>query len=219
LKFLLQSRNDGAQFTRLLSSLPTFEQRNVLYAVLQIVSKEHLSAAVTTEADASWWKSDAKAVSGAAGLIKSLVANEESRKNLLISWLTGSTGAGVGEGIAIRREVVAALAHDKSDIETILEKSLQQLGDQLYIRHTPTMQQEGTTLKLRFDKYGLTMRNSSHTSCTSRCWSSPSKVSAPLFNDDKIWNPSECSFKPTRFIVTPCKISWHGSWRGIVKLG
>ncbi|TVY88746.1 DNA replication checkpoint protein tel2, partial [Lachnellula willkommii] len=51
-------------------------------------------------------------------------------------------GTGVGEGIAIRRAVVTALAEDKSDMETVLEKSLQQLGDQLYIKHTPTMQQE-----------------------------------------------------------------------------
>ncbi|TVY71236.1 DNA replication checkpoint protein tel2, partial [Lachnellula suecica] len=138
---LLQNHNDNGQFTKLLSSLSNFEQRNVLYAVLQIISKEHLSAVVTTEADSSWWKSDAKTVSGAAGLIKSLVA-EDSRKTQLISWLTSSTGAGVGEGIAIRRAVLAALADDKSDMENILEKSLQQLGDQLYIKHTPTMQQE-----------------------------------------------------------------------------
>jgi telomere length regulation protein len=147
---LLQSQNEDARFTKLLSSLPTFEQRNVLYALLQIISKEHLSTSFTTEADSSWWKSDVKVVSGAAGLIKILVANEETRKNQLLSWLTSSTGAGVGEGIAIRRAVVAALAEDKSDMETILEKSLQQLGDQLYIKHTPTMQQEGTSRKRYF---------------------------------------------------------------------
>jgi telomere length regulation protein len=218
LKSLLGSRNNGAQFTRLISSLPTFEQRNVLYAVLQIVSKEHLSAAITTEADASWWKSDAKVVSGAAGLIKLLVANDEPRKNFLLAWLTGSTGAGVGEGIAIRRAVVAALADDKTDIEAILEKCLQQLGDQLYIRHTPTMQQEGISSKTRFYSCA-NPPNSPYTSYTARCWSSPSKVSTPVFNDDEIWNPFEGSHKPTRFIVTSCKISGNGSWRSFVRLG
>ncbi|TVY32662.1 DNA replication checkpoint protein, partial [Lachnellula subtilissima] len=139
---LFQSQSDDTTFTKLLSSLPTFEQRNVLHALLQIISREHLSTTITSEADSSWWKSDAKVVSGAAGLIKSLVNNEESRKTQLLSWLTSSTGAGVGEGIAIRRAVVAALAEGKSDMEAVLEKSLQQLGDQLYIKHTPTMQQE-----------------------------------------------------------------------------
>lgn len=140
---LLQGQNNETRFTKLISSLPTFEQRNVIYATLQIASREYLSTAITTEADAFWWKSNAKAVSGGAGLVKLLMANEESRKTQLLSWLTSSTGAGVGEGIAIRRAVVAALSEDKADIETILEKSLQQLGDQLYIKHTPTMQQEG----------------------------------------------------------------------------
>jgi hypothetical protein len=36
------------------------------------------------------------------------------------------------------------LSRDKSDIQAVLEKSLQQFGDQLYIKHTPTLQQDGT---------------------------------------------------------------------------
>jgi telomere length regulation protein len=76
-------------------------------------------------------------------LINLVLANEESRKAQVISWLTASSGAGVGDGIAIRRASIVALAADKSDIEAVFDKSLQQFGDQLYIRHTPAMQQEG----------------------------------------------------------------------------
>ncbi|TVY53561.1 DNA replication checkpoint protein tel2 [Lachnellula cervina] len=184
---LLQSQSDGARFTKLLSSLPTFEQRNLLYALLQIISKEHLSTAIITEADSSWWKSDAKVVSGAAGLIKSLVNNEEPRKAQLLSWLTSSTGAGVGEGIAIRRAVVTALAEGKSDMETVLEKSLQQLGDQLYIKHTPTMQQEVHTQVLLLAagqvnrksplRLAMMMRSGAHLNVvTNRLGSSSSRV-------------------------------------------
>jgi telomere length regulation protein len=111
------------------------------------MSKEHLSAEITTEADSQWWKSDAGIVSAAAGLINLMLANEESRKSHLIAWLTSSSGAGIGDGIAIRRAAVAALAADKNDIESVLEKSLHQFGDQLYIRHTPAMQQEGKVPK------------------------------------------------------------------------
>lgn len=138
------NQDKSAQFTNLLNHLPTFEQKKVLYSTLQVISRERLSTAITTEADSSWWKSDAKLVSGAAGLIKSLLSGTESRKNQLMSWLTSSSGAGVGESIAIRRAAVAVVAEDKSDIESLLEKSIQQFGDQLYIRHTPTIQQEGT---------------------------------------------------------------------------
>jgi telomere length regulation protein len=62
---------------------------------------------------------------------------------LLILWLTSSSGAGVGSSIAIRRAAIAALSVDRTDAEAILDKSLRQFGDQLYIKHTPTMQQEG----------------------------------------------------------------------------
>jgi telomere length regulation protein len=85
-------------------------------------------------------------VSAAAGLISLVLDNQESRKAQLISWLTGSSGAGVGEGIAIRRAAVVALSADKHDLEAIFDKSLQQFGDALYIRHTPVIQQEGMAL-------------------------------------------------------------------------
>lgn len=64
-------------------------------------------------------------------------------KEHLVSWLTSSSGAGLGDGIAIRRAVVVVLSREKTDIETVLDKSLQQFGDQLYIKHTPTIQQDG----------------------------------------------------------------------------
>ncbi|CAG8949598.1 hypothetical protein HYFRA_00007831 [Hymenoscyphus fraxineus] len=139
---ILGNEDKSAQFITLLNHLPTFEQKNVLYSTLQFVSREKLSTSITTEADSSWWKSDAKVISGASSLIKSLVSGAESRSNQLMAWLTSSSGAGVGESIAIRRAVVAVIAEEKSSIESLLEKSIQQFGDQLYVRHTPTIQQE-----------------------------------------------------------------------------
>lgn len=79
-----------------------------------------------------------------AALIAQVIANDvPHQKEHLISWLTGTSGAGLGDGIAIRRAAVVVLSKDKAAIETVLEKSLQQFGDQLYIKHTPTLQQEG----------------------------------------------------------------------------
>ncbi|RAL66882.1 hypothetical protein DID88_007664 [Monilinia fructigena] len=54
----------------------------------------------------------------------------------------GHIGAGIGEGVAIRRAAIASLSKNKKDIETVLEKSLSQFGDMLYIRHAPILQQE-----------------------------------------------------------------------------
>jgi telomere length regulation protein len=142
----LQGEDHTGVFSRLLNSLPTFEQQNLLYEVLKYLSKEHLSVTITSEDDSKWWQSDANVVSGAAGLINMTMAGENSLRAHLIAWLTRSSGAGVGERISIRRAAVAAISGDKSDIETVLEKSLQQFGEQLYIRHSPTLQQEGMTL-------------------------------------------------------------------------
>lgn len=152
---LLQSDSHQSQFLSLLNCLPNFEQRSFLHSVLKILAKDYLSAEITTEADCGWWKSDKEVVAAAATLISIFLAKEETRKNHLITWLTGSSGAGIGDGIAIRRAVLVALAEDRNDIETILEKSIQQFGDQLYIKHVPSMQQEGMFNILKLYYYFL----------------------------------------------------------------
>ncbi|KAL2064788.1 hypothetical protein VTL71DRAFT_3928 [Oculimacula yallundae] len=139
---LLQENEYKPQFFKLIENLPSFDQRNFLFSLLKIVSRDYLSSPVTSEADAGWWKTDAAIIAAAAGLVTLVVAEDEGRRKLLLSWLTNSSGAGVGDGVAIRRAVLVALTGNKSDIETILDQSLAQFGDQLYIKHTPTLQQE-----------------------------------------------------------------------------
>lgn len=80
-------------------------------------------------------------ISAAAGIINSVVANDESRKQQLIDWCTASSGAGLGHQTAIRRAVLSALAQDKESIVTVFEQSISQFGDELYIRHAAVMQQ------------------------------------------------------------------------------
>jgi len=148
--FALQ-RSDSSKLDKLIGGLPLYDQKIFILSALQLISKDYLSSIVTSEANSNWWREDATVVSAAAGLLSLVLCKEESRKAQIIAWLTGSSGAGVGDGIAIRRAVLATLSADKSDMEMILERSLHQFGDQLYIRHTPTMQQEGRTLLIFFD--------------------------------------------------------------------
>lgn len=110
---------------------------------MQLVSREYLSAPILFEDHLNWWKSDADVVSAVAGLVNLVLNDQDSRKTYLKTWLTSSSGAGVGEGIAIRRSSVVALSRSKHDMEFVFERSLQQFGDQLYIKHTPVIQQEG----------------------------------------------------------------------------
>lgn len=76
-------------------------------------------------------------------VLQLLVAKNDTQRNNLVTWLTNASGAGIGEGCGIRRAAIAALADHKDSISTVLEKSLNQFSDQLYIKHTPILQQEG----------------------------------------------------------------------------
>lgn len=128
---------------KLYGYLPSFEQRNLLHTFLNILSRDHLSLDITSEDDDKWWQANTSIVSAAAKLINMIISENEPRKDHLIAWLTNSSGAGIGEGIAVRRAAIVSLSKNKKDMETILEKSLSQFGDTLYIRHAPTLQQEG----------------------------------------------------------------------------
>ena len=113
---------------------------------MKTLSRDYLISDPIIEGNPGWWKQDADIVAAAARLINILLTNDSPQKGDLISWLTGPPGAGAGYGVAIRRSAVACLAMDINNIETVLEKLLQQFGDPLYIRHCPSMLQEGKYL-------------------------------------------------------------------------
>jgi telomere length regulation protein len=138
-ELLLQKGEDSAALVSLLDNLSQPDQKKILFAVLKYLS-ENFPTSVAQKASPS---SNA-AVSAVAGAISRLVASSETRMDHLVAWLTASSGAGLGDGVAIRRAVVAVVARDKDSLITVLEKSIAQFGDQLYTKHSPMLQQEGT---------------------------------------------------------------------------
>ncbi|KAH9994899.1 telomere length regulation protein-domain-containing protein [Xylariaceae sp. FL0662B] len=135
---LLVNDIDGqAAFEKLLNFFPPLEQRKVLLLVLKLLSKNHLSSV-----DGSDATGHGPTICAAAGALRIIIGNDEARKDDLISWLTSGPGAGIGEGCGIRRAAIAVLAEDKEAMSVVLEKCLTQFGDQLYIKHSPTLQQE-----------------------------------------------------------------------------
>lgn len=82
-------------------------------------------------------------ISAAAGIIDALIKGNETLYNSLVAWCTSSSGAGLGDSVAIRRAVLAVLAQNKDGITTVFEKSMSQFGDQLYIKHAAILQQNG----------------------------------------------------------------------------
>lgn len=139
---LLGPDEDRNAFTKLFGLFSQLEQKRIIFAVLKHLSEAFLNSLEDTDLSPN------RTIFAAAGVVDKIVSNDESRKAHLVSWLTSSTGAGLGDGIGIRRAVLAALARDKECINLILEKSINQFGDQLYIKHSPILQQQGELCSL-----------------------------------------------------------------------
>ncbi|KAI0135324.1 telomere length regulation protein-domain-containing protein [Daldinia grandis] len=134
---LLRNVESRETFENLLGSLPPLEQRKVLNLTLKLLSDKYLGSIHGTSEI-----KDASVIQATSGVLKVIVGNDETRKNHLLNWLTSGSGAGIGEGYGIRRAAVAVFSDDKEFITTVLEKSLSQFGDKLYIKHAPLLQQD-----------------------------------------------------------------------------
>lgn len=135
---LLSKGSNPDRFRLLFDGLPNLDQRRVLVAVLKFLSETHLNKLGLCESPES-----AEVISAASGIISAIVGQDQDKTNHLIAWLTSSSGAGLGDGVGIRRAVLAVISRNKDNLVDVLEKTVAQFGDQLYIKHSPILQQEG----------------------------------------------------------------------------
>ncbi|KAI1356352.1 telomere length regulation protein [Xylaria sp. FL0043] len=136
-KLLLSDDAGKEVFSNLVNGYPLPEQRKVLLLLLKLLSDLYLSSINDSEANEEY-----PTIWAVVSVLQSVIANNDAQRNNLVAWLTSASGAGVGEGCGIRRAAVAALADHKESISTVLERSLNQFSDQLYINHAPVLQQE-----------------------------------------------------------------------------
>jgi len=129
--------------------VPSLEQKTILNSALRLLAKRYFSNESSYD-NPEWWSADTAMASAVAAYLNALINGNGARKDMLISWLTNLAGAGVGEPVGIRRAAIAVFSQSKYDLETILEKSMQQFGDQLYIKHTASLQQDGM-LQLNYE--------------------------------------------------------------------
>jgi telomere length regulation protein len=123
-------------FSQMLDCMPLLDQRKVLIVILKLLaSRLPESSEDSTE--------DYPLIWAATGVLSAVIGSSQIRKDFLAAWLTDVTGAGLGENCSIRRAAIAVIGGDRETITVILEKSLNQFGDQLYIKHSPILQQEG----------------------------------------------------------------------------
>lgn len=135
---MLSVGSNPEHFSRLLDGLSPTEQRRVLISVLKIFSSDYLDRLGLCESAES-----EELISAVASGILSITSQSQPRKSYLSEWLTSSSGAGLGEGVGIRRAVLAAISQERGAVIEVLEKGIAQFGDQLYIKHSPILQQEG----------------------------------------------------------------------------
>ncbi|KAF4335221.1 DNA replication checkpoint tel2 [Fusarium beomiforme] len=137
-RLLLSERNSISIFIQLaLRSSRT--SKKVFHILLHHLSRKYLNQVSLDDI------SPDDKVSAVAGLLKELALHDETRRDILINWCASSSGAGVGDEVGIRRAVIAALSQDREAINTVLEKSIAQFGDELYIRHSAMLQQDAHT--------------------------------------------------------------------------
>ncbi|KAM0200947.1 hypothetical protein ACHAPA_011250 [Fusarium lateritium] len=134
-RLLLSPESSVSAFTQLALSQPR-TYKKIIHLLLHHLSQKHLQGLSLDDT------SPDDKVSAVAQLLKELALNDATRREVLINWCASSSGAGLGDGIGIRRAVVAALAQDRDAIIAVLEKSLAQFGDELYIKHSAILQQD-----------------------------------------------------------------------------
>ncbi|KAI1090641.1 telomere length regulation protein-domain-containing protein [Rostrohypoxylon terebratum] len=169
---LFRDTDTQALFEKLLGSFPALEKRKILNLIIKSISDKYLNSI-----DGDNATKDVAIISAASSILKAAVGNDEAQKNNLISWLTGGSGAGIGEGYGIRRAALAVFSDDKESMITILEKSLSQFGDKLYIMHAPLLQQDahaqvlllsaGYVYRLAPIKLNMLLRSSSYLTAVS----------------------------------------------------
>ena len=128
----------------IMEQLPVYEQKKMLNGILKFAADTYFSSISTGPETV-----DAGVVSAVAGLVDKVIVTSTSLRSQLVSWLLTSPGVGLPNGIAIRRAAVAAVSNDQSALSDILDKSMAEFGDQLFIKHSPMMQQEGTSMSAK----------------------------------------------------------------------
>ncbi|OJD29437.1 telomere length regulation protein [Diplodia corticola] len=116
--------------------LRAHEQRQVLFTLLNVLSSKLL--AVRDEN----LKETSRAISASVAFLQAVTNSNDTLKESLTQWLTNPTGGCANVSFGARRVAVAALQSDEDRMCKVLERSMEQFGDELFIRHTPILQQE-----------------------------------------------------------------------------
>ncbi|KAK3065945.1 hypothetical protein LTS18_002211, partial [Coniosporium uncinatum] len=142
LTFVMSVRSDSIDcIRRLVRSCRAHEQRQVLSSVLVFIGQRLLRDGPAVSFD-SPEPGTSPRIQGAVAMMRSLIGENEALKDHLVACFTGKSNSSAIGSSEVRRVTLAALADDEDRLETVMEHSFQQFGDQLFLKHTPMLQQE-----------------------------------------------------------------------------
>ena len=110
-------------YRQILGDCTLNEQRNVLHSVLRITSRR-LPTIDKIPSSAQGAGGSLKALEGTAALLSELTADNQVLSEYLCEWLASSSAAGVDQGFALYRAIIAAIARSKGDLFFVLQRNL-----------------------------------------------------------------------------------------------
>ncbi|KAJ2904136.1 telomere binding protein [Zalerion maritima] len=177
-ELVLGNGTDLGPFKAFLGQLSTYEQQKTISGVLSLLAEKRLNDLGNANI-----KRKNPIISAAASLVKEIVGGDARRTEYLVSWLTSNSGAGLGDGVAIRRAVVAVLSEKRETVISALEKAMELFGDMIYVKHAPILQQEvhaqsllllaGHVDRLAHVKLGLLLRGTTFLASVSNRLTAP----------------------------------------------
>lgn len=125
------------------------DKSRYLNSLLRILSRKYLEPITSEPPIGGWWESSAAAVRRASGVINGIARLDPGFWTVLVEWIHSI--AGVGDGIGIRRAVIAVLSTKgggfgmqggPQEVKSVLERAMKNFGDSLWIKYTPVQVQE-----------------------------------------------------------------------------
>jgi telomere length regulation protein len=138
----------GPLLQSLLQNLQAHEQRQLLDQTFKVLSKQCLSLTSPPDFDDALTDTPST-ISATSATIVELIGTSDATRAHLETWLSDPT-LNASESFVIRRAAVSAFAHAskgtanmlEDPVQDLMEKTMKRFGDNLFVKHSPILQQE-----------------------------------------------------------------------------
>ncbi|KAF2085630.1 hypothetical protein K490DRAFT_67513 [Saccharata proteae CBS 121410] len=137
--FIEQNLGTEDALQKLLERLQPHEKRQFLNVTLDMISREYLRTSNSSPNDLL---KPSKEIAGSSALLTAITMGNGGLRDYMVQWLTNVATTGASGTLSVRRAALSSLRDDEDKMVQVLERSLEQFGDELFIKHTPILSQE-----------------------------------------------------------------------------